>query len=204
MPAFRESASRRFKFTRQKFTRQIHACRNLRVDSLLTHPSLASPPPWCCFLARRVILAMHQPPALPMPRMEVGDGELMRSKKGHMVHEFMNDPSSPEASDVRRTAASRAMLSVREKSSHQLSDCIAAPEGASLDVPRTNEEGRPTTRTAMLAMRKEQGIAHNAEVFQNMKSILPVGVQPGAPGKNPEMRKFNADDVHRNIGHPPK
>lgn len=149
-------------------------------------------------------LAMHQPPALPMPRMEVGDGELMRSKKGHMVHEFMNDPSSPEASDVRRTAASRAMLSVREKSSHQLSDCIAAPEGASLDVPRTNEEGRPTTRTAMLAMRKEQGIAHNAEVFQNMKSILPVGVQPGAPGKNPEMRKFNADDVHRNIGHPPK
>ena len=34
-------------------------------------------------------LAMHQPPALPMPRMEVGDGELMRSKKGHMVHEFM-------------------------------------------------------------------------------------------------------------------
>ena len=148
--------------------------------------------------------AMHQPPALPMPRMEVGDGELMRSRKGHMVHEFMNDPSSPEASDVRRTAASRAMLSVREKSSHQLSDCIAAPEGASLDVPRTNEEGRPTTRTAMLAMRKEQGIAHNAEVFQKMKSILPVGVQPGAPGKNPEMRKFNADDVHRNIGHPPK
>ena len=43
MPAFRESASRRFKFTRQKFTRQIHACRNLRVDLLLTHPSLASP-----------------------------------------------------------------------------------------------------------------------------------------------------------------
>lgn len=134
--------------------------------------------------------------------MEVDDNELMRSSRGRTVYDFAHDPSSGEANDVKRTAASRAMLAVREKSSMQFTECTAAPPNAMESAPMTNEEGRPTTRTAMLAMRKQQAIESNA-IFVP-KGSMPIGVQPGAPGRNPDMKKFTADDVHRNIGHPPK
>ena len=139
-----------------------------------------------------------------LPRMDVGADELARSTRGADVLAFQHDPNADAASPTKRDAASRAMLSVRERSSHQLSDCIAAPEGAADAAPRTNEEGRPLTRTAMLAMRREADIAQNAHLDSQMKSTMPIGVTPGAPGRNPDMKKFSADDVHRCIGRPPR
>ena len=138
-----------------------------------------------------------------MPRMNaVREEELQRSSRGKAISEFIQNPASGDVSEVKLTAASRAMLSVREKSSTQFSDCIAAP--AVTEVPRTTSEGRPTTRTAMMAMRKEVSIAENEAIGKNARATLPVGVQPGAPGRNPTVGKFSADDVHRCIGHPPK
>ena len=79
--------------------------------------------------------------------------------------------------------------------------CFGTPE----PKPATDANGRPTTRTAMLAMRREQEMATLAATGErNATPVLPVGVKPGAPGKNPgyidtygvnTMKKFQHTDV---------
>ena len=62
--------------------------------------------------------------------------------------------------------------------------CFGNPEPA----PPMSANGRPTTRTAMLEMRREKEMASLAATGErNAVPTLPVGVRPGAPGKNPGM-----------------
>ena len=154
-----------------------------------------------------------------LPRLGVPAADLVKSSKGQSLNTMLTHPDAKSWADdtPRRMAVERAVLSVREKSSAALvshsqhdnvrnrsdmisnvvvcsqRDCFAAEE----PPPKLNDAGRPTTRTAMLAMRNEKLRAQNEEIGSNRKAILPVGVKPGAPGKNPEYKRFTHHDVDR-------
>jgi len=128
-------------------------------------------------------------PSFNAPATSV-QGELQKSIRGRAVAEMMTDASAT----VDNGPLSRYILDVRGKASTNLRESFAQPDAPS----RTNEEGRPTTRTAMLAMRREEMEAANANVGRNRQTILPTGVQPGAPGKRPDATRFTHLDVERN------
>ena len=130
-----------------------------------------------------------------MPAFELPHDELMRSSRGQHLSGILADPALATASVVQRVAAERALLSVRERSSYQLRDCFVADSPS----PRTsNGIQQPKTRTALLAMRREELQAANAAIGQEPRLTLPVGVQPGAPGKRPDAKRFTHHDVERN------
>ena len=76
-------------------------------------------------------------------------------------------------------------------SSTQLRGAFAQPD----ELSRVNSLGRPTTRTHMMAMRREAEMAANARVGHERETILPKGVQPGAPGRRPDATRFKYFDV---------
>lgn len=84
--------------------------------------------------------------------------------------------------------------SVRGKSSSNLRNVFSQEE----PPPRVNAAGRPTTRAHMLAMRHEELAAANSAAAKGATPIMPVGRQPGAPGKTPGAPKFSHWDVMRN------
>lgn len=129
-----------------------------------------------------------------MPAFSLPQTELMRSSRGQVLNGVLADPEQlSKASLVQKVAAERALLSVRERSSFQLRDCFASDT----PPPRTSETGQPTTRSAMLAMRREEMVAANAAIGANPRLTLPIGVQPGAPGKSPDAKRFTHHDVER-------
>jgi hypothetical protein len=129
-------------------------------------------------------------------REPIPDTEMQRSMRGKNITTFVGKlPEGTPPEDARRQAASTAMLSVREKSSHQLRDCMGTDVE---EAPRLNEEGRFTTRSQLLAARREQLAAENMEIGKNPRLTLPSGSQPGAPGKNPEVKRFTHRKETRN------
>ena len=44
-------------------------------------------------------------------------------------------------------------------------------------------------------MTHEKAMAENAAIGASSRSSLPIGNQPGAPGKNPEYKRFTHHDV---------
>lgn len=141
---------------------------------------------------------VSEPLATPgsQSRDPLPESEMARSTRGKNVMQFQkagSPDSTPEASELRRDIAATATLSVREKSSIQFRDCIVSEEPA----PELNSEGRFATRSAMLAARRQQSREENAAIGSNPTLSLPVGSVPGAPGKNPEMKRFTHFDVER-------
>ena len=129
--------------------------------------------------------------------------ELLRSARGRDVARFAAKiPADASHDHPQRGIADTALLSVREKSSIQLRQTFGGDHDQS--APERNSDGRFATRSALLAARKQQMCAENAAVGANPKSTLPIGVQPGAPGKNPDMPRFTHHDVERMLGRPPK
>ena len=130
-----------------------------------------------------------------LPKFDNPVNDLLRSTRGQTLHAVLKDPEAATwgGETPRRMAVERAVLSVREKSSCALRDCFVSGEAPL----RVNDVGRPTTRTAMMAMRKEELTAQNTAIGSNPRSILPVGVQPGAPGKTPGYQRFTHHDVDR-------
>jgi len=126
-----------------------------------------------------------------LPNLNGAESEMHKSIRGRTVCEMMKDTtlSSGDSGPL-----SRYLLDVRGKASNNLQTAFSQPEAA----PRTNEMGRPTTRTHMLAMRREQMEAANAHIGRDRQTILPKGVQPGAPGKHPEAKRFTHHDVEIN------
>ena len=128
--------------------------------------------------------------------------ELLRSSRGRDVARFARGiPSDTPHDDPKRGIADTALLSVREKSSIQFRQTFGDSDQP---PPERNSDGRFATRSALLAARKKETIEANAAVGANAKSTLPIGNQPGAPGKNPEYKRFTHHDVERMIGKPPK
>lgn len=63
-------------------------------------------------------------------------------------------------------------------SAQGVKSCFGTPEPA----PPISANGRPTTRTSMLALRREKEMADLARTGDKMATpIMPVGVKPGAP-----------------------
>ena len=112
--------------------------------------------------------------------------ELQSSMRGKMVAAALAEPQRADP-----MAVERAMLDVREKSSYNLRSAFAQPE----ELARMNALGRPTTRTSMMVMRREAMNADNARIGHGRETILPKGVQPGAPGKRPDATRFTYADV---------
>ena len=132
-----------------------------------------------------------------MPRIDCPESEFARSSRGQMLSAVLKDPEAKTWSDKtpRRMAMERAVLSVREKSSHALRDCFVAGDPP---PPASDGSGRPTTRTAMIEARRARAAEENYAIGKNTKATLPVGKQPGAPGKTPGYQKFTHHDVDRN------
>ena len=134
-------------------------------------------------------------PALRLPRLEhlpvyVPEQELKNSARGRLALDFALDPNSPRAADTKLVAQERNILSIRERSSYQLRDCFIPDT----KPPPMNDAGRFTTRSQMLAMRKANAVQHSLDVWSprvHLSSRLPIGVTPGAPGRNPETPRFN-------------
>ena len=58
-----------------------------------------------------------------------------------------------------------------------------------------NDDGRPATRTMMVEARRQAAAVDAASKSAKQKLILPVGALPGAPGKNPDYKRFTHEDV---------
>ena len=131
-----------------------------------------------------------------MPKLSCPEAELQKSTRGQTVSATLKNPAAASWSDEtpRRMAMERAVLSVREKSSAGFRSTFTAEE----EPAPFNEAGRPTTRTAMVAARREQQAAENAHIGRNPRLSLPTGVQPGAPGKTKGYHRFTHHDVERN------
>ena len=131
-----------------------------------------------------------------LPSMDLPTSDLMRSTRGQNLNAMLRNPGTRDWADEtpRRMAVERAVLSVREKSSYGLRESFAVEE----PPPPTNAAGRPTTRTHLMAMRREEQRTENTKIgASNPRLSLPVGNQPGAPGKNPEYKRFTHHDVDR-------
>ena len=114
-----------------------------------------------------------------------------RSARGRLLMDFASDPESPRAAPTKLVAQERNILSIRERSSFQLRDCFIPDTKPPPLTPGTN---RATTRSQMLEMRKANAIAENVDFWSprvHLTSRLPIGVQPGAPGRNPEAKRFS-------------
>lgn len=119
--------------------------------------------------------------------------EYSRSTRGQDLSTFAATIPEGALDDPRRAVAETAMLSVRERSSFQLRDCFGRVEPA----PTLNADGRYATRSSLLDARRKQLAEENAAIGKNPKSTMPTGRQPGAPGKNPDARRFTHHDVER-------
>ena len=129
-----------------------------------------------------------------MPKLECPATELNRSRRGETLNAVLQNPESTswKSDGPKRAAVDRAVLGVREKSSFALRECM----GDGVEPPPTlSPEGRPPTKTAMMEMRREKAMAENAAIGASSRSSLPIGNQPGAPGKNPEYKRFTHHDV---------
>ena len=115
-----------------------------------------------------------------MPAQEMGN-----SSKGSLMAQCID---SPGEDGPRRMAIERTMLSVRGKSSNQVRATFVPEDAAPL-------EGRATTRTQLLANRRAELEAANAQIGRDRQTTLPKGVQPGAPGKRPDATRFTCNEV---------
>ena len=130
-----------------------------------------------------------------LPRMECPEHDLRRSTRGQHLLTTLRNPElqSWSGETPRMMAVERAVLSVREKSSWGLREAIAAAD----PPPPLTATGRPSTRSAMISARREQQAAESARFGRSLRSTLPVGTRPGAPGKNPQYKRFTHHDVDR-------
>lgn len=80
------------------------------------------------------------------------------------------------------SAAERLATARAQRCSTQMMECLSAGDSAPSQTPA----GRPTTRSHLLAMRREVAAAENVAIGSNPRLTLPVGSRPGAPGKDPE------------------
>ena len=145
-----------------------------------------------------------QPLNLPgfVERESLPKSELARSARGRDVHSFAKQiPDGVPMDNPMRMVADTAMLSVREKSSIQLRQTFGDGDKP---PPTHNADGRFATRSALMAARKAQAREENSAIGMNPTLTLPTGNQPGAPGKNPEYKRFTHHDVERTLGRPPK
>lgn len=112
------------------------------------------------------------PPSMPHGSLETDIASEVRATNDSLWEGWM------------ATAAERKAMALTQRSSSQLMECLdpGAP------APEQNSEGRPATRSQMLALRREEMVAQNVAVGMP-KPTLPTGSQPGAPGKNPEMKR---------------
>ena len=110
-----------------------------------------------------------------MPAAEMGNSV----KKGRLVAGVIG---SPDEDGPRRMAIEAAIMGVRGKSSNQVRSTFV-PEAAAPLV-----EGRATTRTQLLAMRRAELEAANAHVGRDRQTSLPKGVHSPAPPASDPMQ----------------
>jgi hypothetical protein len=89
-------------------------------------------------------------------------------------------------------------MSVREKSSYQLSDCFI-PD---VPAPLPSAAGRPATRSQLLERRRVDWVTDNARSSYPVPlTTLPVGVKPGAPGRRDGYHRFSHLDTCKGISY---
>ena len=95
------------------------------------------------------------------------------------------------------SAAEESAAEQRRKTAISMRQSNRARECMSCDEPPAtlNSDGRPATRTMMVEARRQIAATEAAAKSLNQKLSLPVGVLPGAPGKQPDYKRFTKNDV---------
>ena len=83
------------------------------------------------------------------------------------------------------SAADRRAIALSMRQSKQAREALSAPE----ELSPQREDGRFTTRSAMLEARRLETAANATAKNVNLKSSLPVGKLPGAPGKRQDYER---------------
>ena len=120
-----------------------------------------------------------------------------RSARGKRLIDFSTNPDSPRATATKLTATERSILSVRERSSFQLSDGCFIPDMK--PPPVSPITGRVSTRSQLLELRRQEWKADNARTSYpvELSTTMPVGRMPGAPGKRHDVQRFSHLDTGR-------